>query len=138
MNGGVAAETGTSEADAAPASEQEQGHEPIVALAFDLVSLPITEMWKMEHYRRAMELLFDADEEEGEGEGEGGGDAPLDEEWDTASIMSGVQSASAAPAPGPGPASRTGAGNSTQAANSREAKGRKEEKEQVPVPRECA
>lgn len=45
---------------------------PIIALAFDLMSLPLTSFWKMEKYRKAMEKLFDADEEAAVAGGESG------------------------------------------------------------------
>ncbi|KDN37931.1 hypothetical protein K437DRAFT_31797 [Tilletiaria anomala UBC 951] len=34
---------------------------PTVAMAFDLISLPISDLWKMDRYRPAMELLYQAD-----------------------------------------------------------------------------
>lgn len=40
-------------------------HDMPIAMAFDLISMPVRDMWKMERYRPAMELLFDADEDDG-------------------------------------------------------------------------
>ncbi|PWN95607.1 hypothetical protein FA09DRAFT_134287 [Tilletiopsis washingtonensis] len=62
----------------APGAASESGkREPIVALAFDLASIAVRDMWKMERYRPALELLFDADEEEGaEGDAPSAADVP--------------------------------------------------------------
>ena len=41
----------------------EEERDPIVAIAFDLMSLRVDEFWKMEKYQKAMEVLFDDGEE---------------------------------------------------------------------------
>jgi len=43
---------------------------PIIATAFDLMSLRLTDFWKIEQYRTAMDALLSWDDASGEGTGE--------------------------------------------------------------------
>lgn len=44
--------------DLQPSPSSPQGTRPIISLAFDLASIPIGSMWKMEMYTPALEQLF--------------------------------------------------------------------------------
>lgn len=44
-------------------SEAGEGTDPLVAIAFDLMSLRVDEFWKMEKFQSAMEVLFDDGED---------------------------------------------------------------------------
>ncbi|KAL9936424.1 hypothetical protein V8E36_004492 [Tilletia maclaganii] len=72
---------GTSSTTPAPSDTPAQDNKGmIVAPAFDLASIEVPDMWKMERYVPALELLFDADEEEMGGPDADGGGHDDDEE----------------------------------------------------------
>jgi ribonuclease Z len=48
-----------------PSRSQNGKAEPIVSISFDLMSINVSEMWKMAHYMEPISLLF-PDEEEGD------------------------------------------------------------------------
>lgn len=77
LNGvnGAASESHT-EAEAVAA--RPTARRPIVAIGMDLLELGMNDMWKMERYLPAMEVLFRADAVVGEEEGEAGTDAEGD------------------------------------------------------------
>ncbi|KAL8292590.1 hypothetical protein RQP46_001202 [Phenoliferia psychrophenolica] len=58
-------------------SEDSTSNDPVVAMAFDLMTLRLDEFWKMERFRPTMDLLFGDDEEGDEGSVEGDGPASV-------------------------------------------------------------
>ena len=52
-------------------SESGDERTPLIAIAFDLMSLRVDEFWKMEKYQKAMEVLFDDGEDKVVKEDEG-------------------------------------------------------------------
>jgi ribonuclease Z len=64
-----------------PQQGDQQPEQPVIAIAFDLMSIRVGDMWKVEHYQRPFEKLFKQQEgDEGGGSDVGGGNGDSKED----------------------------------------------------------